>query len=315
MVLSALFVLAVVLIEVVGRQYGLCDPTLLQADSELEYILQPNQDCRQFGCRTVVNQYSMRSHDFSPTRAGNEFRVIVLGDSVVYGGSKVDQDDLATSRLERSLAGAMHRPVTVGNVSAGSWGPQNLLAYVRRYGLFDADVVVIVVSEQDYDDAMNFLPMVGIDPSYPNKKPKSVLWQIATRYLPRYLAIKQQAAQDISAPAATRPIREEDVAVAMGALGELVRVAKAGGRRVIVAQHFQLPEITGNPYPEQKIIADVSRDAGAEVIELGPAMKQAVARGEQPYRDYIHPSAVGQRVIAEVLHEAILKKPATSQSR
>jgi hypothetical protein len=304
-----LLVVGLITVELVGRFcFGLCDPPLLRADPELEYILQPNQQALQFGNRVAVNAYSMRAPDFPQKKTNpNEFRVMVLGDSVVYGGSRVDQDDLATARLQRSLADALHKPVIVGNVSAGSWGPPNLLAYVRRFGWFDADVVVIVVSQQDYDDAMTFEPIVGLDPSFPDRKPKLALNEIATRYLPRYLAIsRQNAGGTPTAPPTTAPVKLENVAASMNALRDLVHAAKATGARVIVAQHWQVPEVQGNPYPEEAIIADVARLAGAEVVQLGPAMKQAADRGEQPYRDYIHPTADGQKVIATVLTDAIL---------
>ncbi len=292
-------------VEGIGRFYlGLCDPPLLLADPDMEYILKPTQNCRQFGHRIFVNEYSMRADSFPKTRKQDgEFRVMVLGDSVVYGGSQVDQADLATSRLQETLSRRRGGAVVVGNISAGSWGPQNLLAYARRFGWFDADVVVIVVSQQDYDDAMTFAPIVGIDPSFPARKPMLASWEIATRYLPRYLAIRASNAATIPMPDA--PHDPQAVEASMNALGELVRSAKKIGARVIVAQHWQVPELSGGPLPEQELIASTARDAGAEIVQLGPAMQRAVNQGERPYRDYIHPTAAGQRVIAEVFLDAV----------
>lgn len=310
-----LFVVGAILIELVGRfRYGLCDPPLFVADPELEYILKPNQSCRQFGNRVEVNEYSMRSHPFPRAKSSpNEFRVMVLGDSVIYGGSRVDQDDLATSRLERMLAASMKRPVTVGNISAGSWGPPNLLVYAKRNGFFDADVIVIVVSQQDYDDAMTFAPVVGVDSSYPDHKPRLALWEIATRYLPRYIAIKRQSVTGETGITAAAEVKPENIAASMNALAELIRMAKQSGARVIVAQHWMYLEVTGKRYDEQAVIEKTATDAGAEVIQLGPGFRAAIDAGENPYRDYIHPSPVGQRVIAEKLAEAInLSKPAAS---
>jgi lysophospholipase L1-like esterase len=90
-------------------------------------------------------------------------------------------------------------------------------------------------------------------------------------------------------------------------------MAKQSGARVIVAQHWMYLEVTGKRYDEQAVIEKTASDAGAEVIQLGPGFRAAIDRGENPYRDYIHPSPIGQRVIAEKLAEAINpSKPAAS---
>ena len=56
-------------IELVARfKYGLCDPALLVADSEMEYLFAPSQHCRQFGNDIIFNRYSMRCADDFPKR-------------------------------------------------------------------------------------------------------------------------------------------------------------------------------------------------------------------------------------------------------
>ncbi len=167
---------------------GLGDPPLSVADPEIEYLFAPNQHVRRFGNRIDYNAWSMRSDDFAPRKGqSNEFRVMVFGDSVVNGGSQTDQSSTATSILQRDLARLLNRPVVVGNISAGSWGPPNMLAYLRRFGLFDADVVVIVLSSHDYADAPTFEPTVGVNADFPERKPWCATWEAITRYLPRYV--------------------------------------------------------------------------------------------------------------------------------
>ena len=300
-----------VVVELVARiGFGLCDPPLLAADPEMEYVFKPDQRCRQFGNEIDFNHYSMRSPDFPKSKSTtDEFRVMVIGDSVVFGGTKVDQRDLATSRLQSALAAAMKRPVVVGNVGAGSWGPPNMLGYVRKHGFFEADVIVVVLSSHDAGDTMSFEPVVGIDPSYPDKKPTLAMYEIATRYLPRFLAIRRQAA---TAPPPPEPVAPGQIDASMSALRELLAAARRTGARVIVAQHLEQPELDGTPMPGHDTIRSAAESCeGVEVIQLGPAMKAARDRGEQPYRDFIHPSPNGQGVIAGVLREALLA-PATA---
>jgi len=105
---------------------------------------------------------------------------------------------LATEILQRELRKRSDRPVAVANVSAGSWGPGNLLAYVEVFGVFDADVVFVVLSSHDATDVPQFGNLVGTA-NFPDVKPKWALSEAMFRYLPRYLPnwkrTESQAAQ------------------------------------------------------------------------------------------------------------------------
>jgi hypothetical protein len=296
-----------ILIELVARfGFGLCDPPLMVADPDMEYRFAPSQHCRMFGNEISFNRYSMRSADF-PEHKSDEFRVMVFGDSVVYGGTKVDQKDLATTRLQQILQTRLKRPVVVGNIAAGSWGPPNMDAYAKRYGFFDADVVVIIVSSHDAADAMTFMPIVGLDVDSPDSKPRLALWQIATRYLPRFLAIRHQANSAPEPHPTTMPAA--DVEASMAGLRDLIERARKFGARVIVAQHLERTELDGDLMIGHDIIKKVVESTGVEPVQLGPGFKALLDRGVPPYRDFIHPSAAGHAVIANVLEGAILDQP------
>ena len=102
---------------------GLGDPPLYQADATMEYVLQPSKTYSRFHHRFSVNRYGMRSDDFPPQKSSSdEFRVMVVGDSIVYGGVRIDQSEIDTEILKRDLQQKLGRPVVVGNASAKSWG-------------------------------------------------------------------------------------------------------------------------------------------------------------------------------------------------
>jgi hypothetical protein len=289
--------------ELIARFYvGLGDPPLSQADPQIEYLFRPNQECRRFGNRIKYNQYSMRSDDFPVHKASpDELRVLVIGDSVVNGGVLTDQSQLATTLLQQKLAADLKRPVIVGNISAGSWGPPNELAYLRRYGLFDADVVVIVLSSHDYIDVPTFEPVVGVNASYPDHKPLLALWDGFQRYLlPR---LKGVAVSNEGLAPTTGPANAADIETCKGALREMIETARAGGAKVIVAQHLERTETLASPLAGHEAIAQEARRDGVTPLELGVAFEQARRHGEDPYRpgDQIHPSVVGQREIATAL--------------
>ena len=98
----------------------------------------------------------------------------------------MDQAALLTARLETRLVEALERPATVGNISAGSWGPGNLLAYVKTFGLFDADILVLVLSSHDHTDHPTFEPVVGVERRMPDRTPLFALSEVTHRFLPIY---------------------------------------------------------------------------------------------------------------------------------
>jgi len=279
----------VLIVEVLARAaLGLGDPPLYIADPRVEYMAAPGTYHR-FGKLSAYNSFSMRSREVSAKKTDpDELRVLVIGDSVVNAGVQTDQSEVATTLLEERLRA--HRPAFVGNVAAGSWGPPNMLAYVQRFGFFDADVVVIVLNSGDEADVPTF-DVVDRHPDYPSVKPLLALEELVGRYGMRYM---RGAFTKAGPPAAISPADRE---AALGALRELIRAAKP--RHVIVAQHLGVSELGGHEEPGYFSIKSLAASEAARVVTL-PL---------QPphYRDGIHTNAAGQKVIADALTEEITK--------
>ncbi len=284
---------------------GLGDPPLWIADPEIEYLPQPSKSYRRFGNRISYNAYSMRSRDFPRSKSDPaEVRVLVVGDSIVHGGSNTDQDAVATTLLEQQLAEALGRPVVVGNISAGSWGPPNFLAYLKRFGLLEADVVAIVVNSRDYADAPTFEPL---DASRPQHKPRLASQELYEKYIPRYVKRKAKSFQ------ASRAISPLEVRECLDALREVIRMARASGAAVVLAQYLKRSELESEPEIGYHEIARVAKESGIEPVQLGDAFAQALQAGSDPYRDGNHPNERGQQIIADLLFDAICKEISPTQ--
>ncbi len=298
-VVASLFVL-VGLFEVYARVVlGLGNPPLWMADPEIEYLPQPAKSYFRFGNRISYNAYSMRSRDFPRNKVNpDELRVLVVGDSIINGGAQTDQQALATTLLEHKLAESLNRPVVVANIAAGSWGPPNILAYLRRFGLFDADVVVIVLNSPDYADAPTFEPL---GPKRPQRKPVLALQELHGKYLPRYFKKRRGLQRKRQAPT------PEAIDTCLSALREMIRMTRQAGVTVLLAQHLKRSELATKPEIGHRKIAQVAQEAGIEPIQLGPEFIKALRDGPDPYVDLadIHPNEHGQRIIAEVLFDPI----------
>lgn len=278
-----LLILAVLILvgaELLARYVGLGHPPLTVTDPKIEYRFRPNQEIQRFGNRIHFNQFGMRSEDIGSKPSG-QFRVIVLGDSVINGGAPTDQGNLATSIL--STNGSLYL-----NVSAGSWGPKNLLEYVTEFGFFDSSVMVMVLSSHDAYDEPTF---TALDPiSYPTAEPYSALWEGVTRYiLPRFF------------PSDEVPSTNHSSTLPMKALHELTLLARSKGIDACLVLHLERSELPpGAPRDGHNIILEAARKLDLRVID---ASRYISSIG---YRDNIHLNDVGQAQLAFAIRDCSL---------
>lgn len=170
-------VVGLVVTEIFARLVmGLGTPPLTVADPAIEYMFAPNQDVSRFGNRQLYNEYGMRSP--SLREVAQPRRILVFGDSVINGGNLTDHADLATTL-------ATDDRTFFGNVSAGSWGPANMGAWIDRFGYLGADTMIVVLSSHDLNDLPTFEPL---NPNtHPTERPALAIIEGVQRYLPRYL--------------------------------------------------------------------------------------------------------------------------------
>jgi hypothetical protein len=274
----------------------------------MEYLLQPSKTYYRFHNRFAVNRYGMRADDFPPQKSSaNEFRVIVVGDSIVYGGVRIDQNEIDTEILKRDLQRDLGRTVVVGNASAKSWGPPNELEYLRRYGTLDADVVLLELSSHDYADAPTFVPVVGISADYPGKKPLLALADLFETYLlPRYLHIGGTPA-GIDKTDLDTPASEQDIAECREAEREFFRFARNHKAKVALAQHLSLLELTGKFQRGYYANQEVAKEENVPYVDDAQELQGQLKLGVSPFNsgDPLHFSRSGQPILAHTLRRAV----------
>lgn len=294
---------------------GLGTPPLSITHPTIEYLLKPNQDLYRFGNHVITNEYGMRSMPFALQKQANELRIMVFGDSVVNGGSLTSHENLATSRLQNHLSAVTDKKVIVGNISAGSWGPANWLAYAKSYGFFDADIVVLVISSHDYVDIPTFESLN--ESTHPTHKPASALWEGFSKYLIRY--IDAFFVKNAAVPAATTEVDRENPsnlsklaeksAKGLRDLERFLKLAQHQSKYVLVVQHWEESEIADEEaWRGNQLIAEVSNRLEIETVSLRSCFENAMNSGKVPYRDSIHPSVVGQALMAQTLSREITQE-------
>jgi lysophospholipase L1-like esterase len=298
-------ILALLLVsaELFARYYlGLGTPPVFITHPTIEYQLKPDQDVNRFGNRVLINHYGMRSENFDSKKSNtNELRVLVFGDSVINGGSLTDHNALATTLLQRRWQQKTGQPVIVANISAGSWGPGNWLAYVKEYGLFDADIVVLVASSHDAYDAPTFEPLNS--DTHPQQTPLSALVEGVDRYLPRYLPGWLNVKPEVKV-VAVAPVKNK---ASLEDLHEFLALVKNKIGKVIVFLHpTKLEAETGTMEEGYSELVTLLKDENVSYISMQSIFHKEVAK-QEIYRenDIIHPNLIGQNIIAETIENNI----------
>jgi hypothetical protein len=175
-------IVACALLECILRfALGLGNPVLIQPDSACSYILKPDQDVLRFFVRTHINHYGMRSDEVSGVHQAGTLRLLFVGDSVTYGTSRVDQKKIFTEVLHRELPAIAHQPIEVLNASAGAWAPSNELSYIQSRGIFQSDIVLLVLNDGDLTQPRATLADVG--DNLPQTRPLTAIGELYTRYI------------------------------------------------------------------------------------------------------------------------------------
>lgn len=282
---------------------GLGTPPLYQADPELEYRFRPNQELRRFGHRIAINQYGLRGTPLTPTPAPGVARLLVFGDSVVWGGAQLDQRQIAISLLPALVRSA--KPLEVAAVATPSWGPANWLAFVRRYQLLGAQRVLLVISSHDAIDWPSFEPL-DAQPDKPTRTPLLALEEALFRYA---MPLFRRPGTGRGARMALPEVElEKRGLAALDAL--IVRIRREGGSLRVLQYWDRNETLTGQPKPGHEAIAALLDQHAVETLQSGPLMA-ACARhqGSMPsalFVDEIHPYTVlGQQCLAAAMVKSL----------
>ncbi|HEY9820749.1 MAG TPA: SGNH/GDSL hydrolase family protein [Candidatus Sericytochromatia bacterium] len=173
---------ALIVIELALRLvFGLGNPVLIQADADTGYRVRPNQTVFRFGKKAEYNQYSQRSATITANKPQGTLRILMIGDSILNGGNLADQAQTISELLKAQLA-ASRQPTEVLNASTASWAIENRLGYLRKFGTFESDVVIVQIGTDDLTQPTSTSAGVEHNPAYPTQAPLLAIQEVLTRY-------------------------------------------------------------------------------------------------------------------------------------
>lgn len=279
---------------------GLGRPALSYADPDFGYAFKADQDLTRFGRRIRYNAQGMRSEDLAAM--GNRKRVLCIGDSVTNGGAPTDQADTYPYRLEGCLRGRGW-DMAVMNISAGSWGIENQLGYLRKHGIHGAGIVVVQIGSHDLYQKKSEGAIVGNDPNFPDANPPLALWELGERYAwPR---VSSRLGLQAAEPEKERT--REDLERNLGALRELVGVMRGAGAEVLILFTCNTDEaVAGRSRAEGlKDLRALAAAMDVRLMEMLPVWHGAIREGQHVMRDGVHPNELGSELMARTVCEAL----------
>ena len=304
LIIGVIIALSVGAVEIALRFFfGFGKPPLYIADSQVGYRLAPNQRTKRFGNVIEINQYSMRGPVITPAPETATLRVFLIGDSVANGGWWTDQSDILSLQLQRQLAEQVTEPYTtieVLNASANSWGPRNELAYLAKFGTFEAHIVVLLINTDDLFATAPTSIQVGRDRNYPRRYPPLALGEALGRFrkskpIPELVAIQQEGG--------------DRVGKNLEAIRQVLYITQSSGCRLIVAMTPLLRELVppgSRDYERQarSRVRQFMEDEHIFYIDFLTVFKESL-QPEDLYRDHIHLSPQGYALVRKTLNTAI----------
>jgi len=293
--LSLLLLLAEVGLRTI---FGLGNTLMYRADLVAGYTLLPNQRIRRLFALTVVNSRGMRGQEFRSDKPIGALRLMFLADSITYGTTQVDQEDIFVEKVRKNLSFEVHRPVEEINASANGWAISNESGFLRSHGTYDSDYVLLILNSGDLQQSFSTLSDVQGPFS---SRPATAIGELLERMLTFW---KQDARQDPGIESPGDPITEQ---ANLRDLTGMLQFARARGSRfLLVFVPFRRNIAQGARSSAPKALKDWADSNDVDLFDLTDAVSaydtKAITLG-----DRVHFNAQGNRLLADSLERHLVE--------
>lgn len=292
-------VIAVALIlatEIVVRAMGMVSFPIYKTDSQVRYIPIPNQNGRFLNSNDwYINDISMPIA--KPYVADLHPNVLLIGNSIIYGGNPYKQKEKLTSRIQ-DLVG--HR-MMIWPIAAGGWTQVNEIGYLNEHPSI-ADNADFVAWEYMSGGLSRATPWVG-EYVWPTRRPSYATWYVLRRYvLPHLMNLNEPSELPATGAAVTNNVQAFDRALTI-----TLRHIKTPCKGIIwlYPKKVELAKARRGAtwLPERDVVAAEARAHDLELLDLTDVQEWK----PDLYRsDGTHPSVEGIKVLATILSREIL---------
>lgn len=272
--------------EIGLRVLGLGDPILYDNRDAYGYRPLPSQTRRRLrGARVHVNALGVRGPDVPAMPAPDTLRLLFLGDSVSWGGSYIDDDDLFAAVAARTIAATpagRFRAVEPLDAGVNAWGPENILGLLdTEPSGFGSQVWVLTLLEDDFGREKTRIGEVPYFMTAPLTAWEELLALGAYRLLGAYKRPKPES--DLAR------IGERNLATCRVIVGR----ARAAGARVVLVWHPTAAALDGTAEPHRQPFLDLAESADTAGLDLTAPYRLASDAGARLHIDGMHLSVAG----------------------
>jgi len=283
------------ILELVLRLFGLTQPVLYEPDEHAGYRLKPNQRVAYLGNAIAIDRWGVRDgRDFDDGAKAMD-RLLVLGDSVTWGGIREQQEHLFTSVVGREF---LNLEVVNGGVNGYSVAQMAAL-YTHHLAPLNPDCIVVFAIPRDFTRPP-ISRLTGEGVGFPQRTPRSAVLEALS--LVRYLAAERFDWTWLRPPPAAVPDRpdismEESLEDNVHALTELMN--SVGRDRLLVVL---LPTAPGTPDVDKlDRIEEALRHRNVPFEDVA----DWAALGTDHYADGVHLTTEGHRIVGTALAEIL----------
>lgn len=301
---------------------------------ELPYLLRPGFEATLFGAPVRINRLGFRGPELEAGPRPGVYRILMLGDSVLFGTLLNESD-----RLSEAAASALNVGVeTYEVVNAGVPGFETV-AEARLLARVAPEVkpqaVVVLFSLNDYELPLRMSPVGVLSHGDPRQAPSSLLdrseFMLLLRWMSAYHAgtlwqqFNQKAEEGVAAAgdspemqraadALDRAVQKRHLAFyhapeaaqwgrVLGGLRAIRDLAAAQGMQllvVILPEGYQIGVAEPDLAP-QRLLQATCRSEGIACLDLEPAF---AAAGGRLFLDVQHPNARGHAIVGQAIARA-----------
>jgi hypothetical protein len=271
--------------ELWTRVQRLTDYIRYQPDNDVGYLPQPLASGKfRNRNRWRINPIGLRSDCDDPPLPED---IVILGDSIVEGGSTTDQDQTLGYQLATLTSRRVHP------ACAGGWSLPNALAFMRKHWeLNNAGTIVMVVNSGDLCP----LNPWSSQSTHPTRRPTVHLAYLIRRYSwPWRWRAQQWLRRWRGSGTNAEKSPDSDWAAPVAAF------LRDTGARVICVLYPDRTETEQQSLPCAALRPVIGERA--QLVEI----LDAAGWGRDCYADALHPNAGGRRLLAQTIARAILQ--------
>lgn len=293
-------------------------------------LMHPGEEYNWQGIPVRINSQGLRGPEVNLEKPPGTYRILNLGDSVVFGWG-VRYEDTYGYWLQELLNQRYGREqVTYEIINAGvpGWNMQNILAYLETEGLdYQPDLILLnftVVNDVYGGSALE----ASSEPLLDWLRDHTYFWPfLSVQYRLLEVRLGRQDAIPVLNPpvdaTAYFPTREDDPQwdVVWEPIRDMSAVAGERGSEfllIVLPTAFQVKDAAYSEVPQQ-VMGRHGREDGVEVLDLLPVFREACQEappgescgpeGRYLWADmWMHPSALGHRLLAERLLDVLDEK-------